>query len=316
MADEAQLRDSPSTPSEAVPDHPEEAQNRVTDAAAAAPDDADDLRGFHFRRLLRKRATLYGAGIPTVLIALALGIFGNPLWIPIILVLGLLVTLVVVLVIASGKAEEAFFQAYAGERGMSLSGKGPISGATPLLRKGDDRYVERRLDGPLADGIDGSLALYTYEDEYTDSDGNRQTNYYHYTIAMSEIAECAAYVPKLVCQRKFGFKALEGVEDAFRKNERFEFESEALEDKFEIFASKEQDANWLRQLFSPTFIVWLTESTPKKFAFELEDGTLCCYVNGQKKSATELDTMRTAAAEVAKRLREETLESTTSKPAQ
>ena len=282
-----------------------EPENRVTDAAAAAPDDADDLRGFHFRRLMRKRVTLYAAGIPTVLIALALGIFGNPVWIPIILILGLLITMVVVFVIASGKAEEAFFENYASQHGMTLSGKGPVSAATPLLRKGDDRYVERSLQGPLADGIDGTLALYTYEDEYTDSDGNRQTNYYRYTIAMSEIAECVPFVPKLVCQRKFGFKALEGVEDAFRKNERFEFESEALEDKYEIFASKEQDANWLRQLFSPTFIVWLTESAPKKFAFELEDGTLCCYVNGHKKSAADLDTMRGAAAAVAQRLREE-----------
>src|SRR5215212_2760670 len=29
-----------------------------------APDDASDLRGFHFRRLIRKRATWYWGGIP------------------------------------------------------------------------------------------------------------------------------------------------------------------------------------------------------------------------------------------------------------
>ena len=284
---------------------PREAENRVTDAAAAAPDDADDLRGFHFNRLLRKRATLYAAGIPTILLALALGIFGNPLWIPIVLLFGLLITMLVVFVIASGKAESAFFETYASQRGMRLSGKGSLPPATPLLRKGDERYAERSLAGPLADGVDGTLALYTYEDETTDSEGNRQTNYYRYTVALSNIAECAPFVPRLICQRKFGFKALEKVEDAFRKNERFEFESEALDDRYEIFAAKEQDANWLRQLFSPTFIVWLTESAPKKFAFELVDGTLCCYVNGHKKSAADLDAMRTAAAAVAQRLREE-----------
>jgi hypothetical protein len=284
---------------------PAETENRVTDAAAAAPDDADDLRGFHFNRLLRKRATLIAAGVPTVLLAIGLGVFGNLLWIPIVLVLGLLLTLLVVFVIASGKAEDAFFETYAKQHGMTLSGKGPLPPATPLLRKGDDRYGERILQGPLADGVDGTLALYTYEDETTDSEGNRQTNYYRYTIAIAEVAECAPFVPQLICQRKFGFKALEKVEDAFRKNERVELESEALDDRYEIFAAKEQDANWLRQLFSPTFIVWLTESAPKKFAFELVDGTLCCYVNGHKKSAGELDTISAASATVASRLREE-----------
>jgi hypothetical protein len=54
----------------------------------------------------------------------------------------------------------------------------------------------------------------------------------------------------------------------------------------------------------------LTDSAPKKFAFELVDGTLCCYVNGHKKSAAELDGVRAASAAVATRLREEALEST------
>ena len=286
---------------------PTEAENRVTDAAAAAPDDADDLRGFHFRRLLRKRLTLILVAV-AVVIAAGGGAFIGAIFIAIGVVAALLISLVVILVIADSKAEEGFFETYAGQRGMTLSGKGPLPAATPLLRKGDDRYAERRLDGPLADGVDGTLALYTYEDESTDSEGNRQTNYYRYTIAMAEIAECAPFVPQLICQRKFGFKALEGVEDAFRKTQRVEFESEALEKRYEIFAAKEQDANWLRQLFSPTFIVWLTESAPKKFAFELVDGTLCCYVNGHKKRAADLDAMRTAAGAVARRLREEATE--------
>jgi len=308
MADDAQAPESPAAPSEAVASPAEEAPNAVTDPAAAAPDDADDLRGFHFRRLLRKRVTLYAAGIPTVLIAVALGVFGNLLWIPIILVLGLLITMLVVFVIASGKAESAFFEKYASQRGMSLSGKGSLPAATPLLQKGDDRYGERILSGPLADQLSGTLALYTYEDETTDSEGNRQTNYYRYTVGLCEVPECAAHVPELYCRRKFGFKALEGFEDAFRKSKRVELESEALDDRYEIFSSKDQDGNWLRQLFSPTFIVWLSDSAPKKFAFELVGGTLCCYVNGHKKSAAELDTMRSATAAVAQRLREESAE--------
>jgi hypothetical protein len=85
-------------------------------------------------------------------------------------------------------------------------------------------------------------------------------------------------------------------------------ESEVLDKKYEIFSGKAQDANWLRQLFSPTFIVWLNEQAPDKFAFELVDGTLCCYVNGHKENAAELDSVARATAAVAKRLREEALE--------
>ena len=290
------------------PAEPAETENRVSDAAAAAPDDADDLRGFHFKRLLRKRLTwiltlalaVVAAGVCGALIGPAFGAIAGAAV--------LLISLLVVFVIADSKAEDAFFEIYAEQHQMTLSGKGPLPPATPLLEKGDDRYGERILQGPLADDVEGTLALYTYEDESTDSEGNRQTNYYRYTIAMSEVADCAPFVPRLICQRKFGFKALEGVEDAFRKSERVRLESEALDDRYEIFAAKEQDANWLRQLFSPTFIVWLTESAPKKFAFELVDGTLCCYVNGHKKSAGELDVMSAAAVTVARRLREEAAE--------
>jgi hypothetical protein len=286
---------------------PIEAENRVTDAAAAAPDDADDLRAFHFNRLLRKQGTLILIAIAVVLAAGG-GAFIGAIFIAVGIVAAILISVLVVFVIADSKAEDAFFQSYAGQHGLTLSGKGALPAATPLLQKGDDRYGERILRGPLAPGVDGTLALYTYEDESTDSEGNRQTNYYRYTVAISEIADCAPFVPRLICQRKFGLRALEGVEDAFRKSERVTLESEALDERYEIFAPKEQDANWLRQLFSPTFIVWLTESAPKKFAFELVDGTLCCYVNGHKKSAAELDTMSSAAATVARRLREEASE--------
>ncbi|HEX8754569.1 MAG TPA: hypothetical protein VF731_14245, partial [Solirubrobacterales bacterium] len=132
------------------------------------------------------------------------------------------------------------------------------------------------------------------------------------TLGLIDVPECAAHVPELYCQQKFGFKALEKFEDAFRgKKERVKLESEALDDKYEIFATKQQDQVWLRRLFAPTFIVWLTESTPGKFAFELVDGTLCCYVSGHKESAAELDKIATASGAVAKRLRDEAGETST-----
>lgn len=283
-------------------------------AAATAPDDADDLRGFHFKRLLRKPLTwiligtfaLVAGGVAGALLGPALG--GAAF------AVAVLIGVLIVFAIADSKAAEAFFEIYAQQRGLALGGKGPLPPATPLLKKGDDRYANRTLSGQIGDGFEGVLALYTYEEETTDSDGDRQTNYYRYTLGLVEVPDCVAHVPELYCQRKFGLRALEKFEDVFRGNkERVKLESEELDEKYEIFATKEQDAVWLRRLFAPTFIVWLNEAAPSKFAFELVDGALCCYVSGHKEDAAELDGIAAATAAVAKRLKDEALE--TSAPA-
>ncbi len=275
-----------------------------------AIDDANDLRGFHFRRLLRKPLTWTLTAILVVAAGVAGAVLAGPAIGGVAAVAVLLLALLIVFAIADSQAEDAFFETYAAQRGLALSGKGPLPPATPLLRKGDDRYAERALSGALADGIDGVLALYTYEDETTDSEGNRETNYYRYTVGLVEVPECAPHLPELFCQRKSGLRSLEKFEDAFRRSkQRIKLESEALEKRYEIFSGKEQDQVWLRRFFSPTFIVWLGEEAPKKFAFELVGGTLCCYVSGHKKSAADLDTVRAASAAVAQRLREESAQS-------
>lgn len=273
-----------------------------------APDDANDLRGFHFKQLLGKPLTWIVIGFSVLVAGVAAAVYLGA-------AIGagaagamLLLSLLIVFAIADSKAEDAFFEVYASQNGLALSGRGPLPPATPLLRKGDDRYAERALAGPLADGVDGVLALYTYEEESTDSEGNRQTNYYRYTLSLVEVPESVAHIPELYCRRKSGLRSLEKLEDAFRSTERVTLESEALAERYEIFSGKEQDQVWLRRLFSPTFIVWLGEEAPEKFAFELVGGTLCCFVKGHKKSAGELDTVRAASAAVARRLREETLE--------
>lgn len=278
--------------------------------ATGVPDDANDLRGYHFKRLMGKTLTVALLGSLTVIAFIAGGIAVNPLIGLIAAAAVFVIGVLVVFVIADNKAASDFFEVYASRRGLSLiHGRGRLPQATPLLRKGDDRYSERTLTGPIAAGFEGTLALFTYEEESRDSDGNKQTNYYRYTVGLVEVPDCAAFVPELYCQRKFGFRALEKFEDVFRGDkERVTLESEALLDKYEIFATKEQDANRLRQLFSPTFIVWMTDAAPEKFAFELVNGTLCCYVSGHKENATELDAVAAATGAVGKRLREEAIE--------
>jgi len=283
----------------------------VTEAAATGvPDDADDLRGYHFSRLIRTPLTLVLIAALTAIVFVACLIFIGALVGAGGAIVALLLGVVIVFVIADQRAANDFFEVYAEQRGLTLiHERGRLPQATPLLRKGDDRYTERTMTGRLADGVHGTLALFTYEEETTNSEGQSETNYYRYTVGFTQVTECAERVPELYCQRKFGLRALEKFEDVFRtKKERVKLESEVLDEKYEIFAGSEQDAVWLRRLFSPTFIVWLTDSAPDKFAFELVDGNLCCYVNGHKDDAEGLDGVAAATSAVATRLREEALE--------
>lgn len=275
----------------------------------AAPDDADDLRGYYFHVLLGKlgvrlaigAAAIAGFAVGAAAAGPALGATG--------LAAAALIAVLVVFGVADSRAEDAFFQDYCEQRGLFLYGKERLRETTPLLRKGDDRYAERSMKGPLAAGTEGTLALFTYEERQSTGPGGTQTSYHPYTLGLIRVSECVDFVPELYCRRKVGPQALEKLEDLFHRSyQRVELESEALSKRYEIFVAKAQDANWLRRLFSPSFIVWLAEAAPEEFAFELVDGNLCCYVSGHRKTAAELDAIRAASAAVATRLRGEALE--------
>ena len=272
-------------------------------------DDSGDLRGFHFKRLMRKKVTLILGGIFLIGAAIGGTIGAGPLVGGLAALGVLLLVLITVFFIAYSKSEEAFFEMYAKQRGLNREPVGHLGPHTPLLRKGDERKATQVMRGKLAEGIGGTLALYTYTDVYYDKNGRHESNY-NFTVAITEVDEVAELCPELMCNRKFGFRAFEKLEDVFRGNERVKLESLDLDERFEIFVDEKQDPNWIRQLFSPTFIVWLADETPEKFAFELVDGKLVCNVKGHKKSSRELDGMVQAMGGVARRLREEAAEET------
>jgi hypothetical protein len=92
-------------------------------------------------------------------------------------------------------------------------------------------------------------------------------------------------------------------------------ESDALAKRYEIFVGKDQDEVWTRRLFSPSFIVWLTEGPPDKFGFELVDGTLVAFIPKHKEDATTLDSMAVATGTVAQKLLEESAQTSAKAPA-
>jgi hypothetical protein len=284
---------------------PEPKEETQPGPAGATPNDANDLRGFHFRELLHKPLTwVLAGGGPLLLGVVFLVAFSAGAGL-VIFVLGLALAAWVTWKIADSRAADDFFDVYASGHGLELGGKMALPAATPLLRKGDERYAERTLNGEIAPGVDGFLALFTYVVETTDSNGGRSKAYHPFTLGVVEVPECVDHVPELYCQRKGGLRSLEKFEDVFRRSkERVTLESEALGRKYEIFSGKGQDATWLRRVLSPTFIVWLTESAPEDFAFELVDGTLVTYVRGHQEDSAGLDAVAAATGVVTTRLRE------------
>ena len=217
--------------------------------------------------------------------------------------------LLIVYVLASNAAEEDFFSAYAEARGLSRqSGRGHLPPTTPLLRKGDDRYAEQIMDGTLPGGLPGAIGLYTYEDETRDSEGNKSTTYYKFTVVMHDLPAVAPKVADLFCQRRSGFRFMDSAEDKFRRMQRLELESDALDRRYEIFYGANDDEIWMKRLFSPKFIVWLAEQPLKDFAFELSAGSLCVNVKGHYDTAEKLDAICEAASHVARRLASEAAE--------
>jgi len=272
-----------------------------------APANANTLRSGEFRKLLRTLKTWIWIGIPALaaVMAIVLGFHGGPLDALVVAAVVVLIGIGITFWVADTRAANAFFAAYAEEHGLTWSQADDpaMEGTSPFLRRGDKRRVDQLFTGPMGEDIEGCLALYTYTIESTDSDGDRTETDYPFTVVTVKMPEVAVHMPELRVQVKSGFKALEGLEDKFRrKHERVTLESEALRDRYEIFVGKEQDPVWTRRLFSPTFIVWLTESPPKKFAFELENGHFVAYIPKHRESADGLDEMRDVSCEVVRRV--------------
>lgn len=269
---------------------------------------ANELRGAEFKTLTRKPTTWIWIGLEAVVLAVG-GFFIGPVFAGAGFVIGIVIGVLITFWVADHRAEEAFFDAYASARGLTRDKNVQLPAITPLLQKGDSRTTNEMFSGPLSKDFVGSLALYTYTVESRDSDGDKTETNYPFTVVMIQVPESVDDLPELMVQRKSGMKALEKFEDAFRGNhERVTLESEAMRDRYEIFVRKDQDPIKVRRFFSPSFIVWLAETPPKKFAFELVSGNLVAYVPKHRDSADGFDEVISVACAVATRLRSEARE--------
>jgi hypothetical protein len=75
-------------------------------------------------------------------------------------------------------------------------------------------------------------------------------------------------------------------------------ESEAFLRRYALLVDNDQDEVSVWRLFGPSLVDWLTGESPEGFSFELQDGSLCCFVPGTLTEAAEFDQLCEATSRV------------------
>ena len=92
-----------------------------------------------------------------------------------------------VLGVAYRRAHNAFYAAYAEQRGLTWQRHSAVPASTPLLRRGDTRRVDESFTGTLPGGLNGELALYSYEERSSGGSGGQAKEIHHFTIVVSDL---------------------------------------------------------------------------------------------------------------------------------
>ena len=186
--------------------------------------------------------------------------------------------------------------AYAAAHGMTVEDGVHLPRTTPLLAEGEVHSVDALISGWLSKYVEAKIALIDRGDA-------------HFTIAVTHVPKAKRFVPWMLCHRSEDEHLLGHAAAALiGAGNRVELGSAELDQHYRVYASPQREDVWFHELFSPAFIVWLVEQSPKGFAFEYVEGTLCVSVLGQRTLAEDLDGLRDATVELVRRIRGEIAE--------
>jgi hypothetical protein len=269
---------------------------------------AASTRGFHLRRILRGRAAGY---------ALALGVVGAFVagaWMgsPVVMLAGPVAVAVLVLAIvfrsAAGRAERDFFVSFARARGLRYVGDTALPPLTPLLGAGDRREWSHWMEGPVGD-LRCGLGYYTWYEARGHEERVDWTPH-HCTICVVDLEPGIRLFPGVFLARRRGLAGLLGGGWlGTRTRRKVELESAQLHERYELWVQRSQDDVLLRELFSPSFVVWLAEH-PLEPCFEYRAGTLVVYLERRLADAGRLGWLLDATEEIAVRFAREVAEAT------
>ena len=197
------------------------------------------------------------------------------------------------------------------ERKLEVVRHPALQQLTPLLSRGDARRTEGLVSGKLAEGLEGDLAHY----RYTERNSDGPDRHYSFTLVLGAVPESVAFIPRLSVKPRGGpLSRLSLTVPAFGAGDTMatdlrpvSLESQEMGKRYDVWVDEEVGSNWVRQLFSPTFIAWLTSAKPG-LAFEVADGALCVYRSGKLENGEELAELCEDAGKIAERLRMEALE--------
>jgi len=214
--------------------------------------------------------------------------------------------------IAGLERTEATLREYAEANGLRLSVDPVWPGAPPPAeQRGPVRHAVWSLAGRLPGGAAGRLR---HQAVFGQTMGMRVAG--QHTVMVCRMPESVGYIPLLAVRPD------ELMSNTFwwggdqRPRQRHEFESLELGRRYVVEIAKEQDQNWLYQLFAPTMIDWLAHETPRDFGFKLDNGVFYCECpqwRGQARADGEADTeyldlIANAGGRAAARIRDEILE--------
>jgi hypothetical protein len=268
-----------------------------------APANTNSTRSVHFRRLLGSSLSVVGGSI----LAAAVFTLGAATHNAGIMVLGpVAVALLVVIAswfYADRNAENEFFARFAAARELNHFKTYSIPEFTPLLGGGDRRHCEHWMESHGR-----AIGWFTFECREDNGDKPDTWEPHHFTIATVDMGELgmSRFQGIYLRQRRGIFDRLDTDANWLRKHgcKKVELESTAFHERFELSADRDQDDIVLRQLFAPTFVVWLSEH-PLKPGFELRAGQLVVFIPGRCGEAGKLDFLLMAAAEISRRIQAE-----------
>jgi hypothetical protein len=271
--------------------------------AAAVPANANSTRSAHFRELLGGSGSVVGGAIACVIV-FSIGAANH--WVGVMVLGPAAVALVVIVwcwVVADRRAEDEFFARFAAAHQLKHHKKYSLNAFTPLLAGGDRRHCEHWMESRGR-----ALGWYTFECRQDNGDKPDTWEPHHFTLATVEVGELGmGRFQGIYLRRRRGILDRLDTDANWLRNHRLkkvELESTAFHERYELWADQDQDDIVLRQLFSPTLVVWLAEH-PLRPGFELRAGELVVFIPGRCGEAGKLEFLLMAANEISRRIQAE-----------
>jgi hypothetical protein len=189
--------------------------------------------------------------------------------------------------------EAAGLAAWAAAHGLAVEDGVHLPRTTPLLAEGEVHSVDALAGGWLSKYVEAKIALIERDDA-------------HFTVAVTHVPKAKRFVPWMLCHRVEDEHLLgRAARGLIGDGTGVDLGSAELDQHYRVYAAPQRDDVWFHELFSPAFIVFLIEQSPKGFAFEYVEGTLCVSLLGRRTLAEDLDGLSAATVDLVRRIRAE-----------